>query len=271
MGMQAAGQAGSLGLQGQQQQLSALEYAGDLEAQRMASLQAQRGMGAQALGQAAGFGLQGGAQQLGALQSAGQQQSQREAQRLQGVGLAGGIAQQEFGQLAAGRELKMQQFGMGAGVAGDLAAQQRQQQTLMSGLLGQEQQAEERRMAQNVAREQQAMGALGGAFGMSKAVAPDVGAFFGRPASQSEGLGVLGMGQQQAQYGATPQGADYGVGLNMAMAQQANQAELDAAAIGASGSAKGGLMGGIGSAAGAIFGGPAGAKMGGFVGGLFDN
>jgi hypothetical protein len=215
-------------------------------------MQAQQGMGAQALGQAAGLGLQGGAQQLAAMQSAGQQQAQREAQRLQGVGLAGGIAQQQFGQDAAGRELAMQQLGVGAGIAGDLAAQQRQQQVLMSGLLGQEQQAEERRMAQNMAREQQGMGALGGAFGMSKAVAPDVGAFFGRPASQAEGLGVLGMGQQQAQYGATPQGADYGVGLNMAMAQQANQAELDAAALGASAAAKAGLYQGIGSAIGSV-------------------
>jgi hypothetical protein len=270
MGMQAAGQAGSLGLQGQQQQLSALGYAGDLEAQRLASLQAQRGMGAQALGQSAGLGLQGGAQQLAAMQSAAEQQAQRQAQRLQGVGIAGGIAQQQFGQMAAGRELEMRQLGVGAGIAGDLAAQQRQQQTLMSGLLGQEQQAEERRVAQNVAREQQGMGALGGAFGMSKAVAPDVGAFFGRPASQAEGLGVLGMGQQQAQYGATPKGADYGVGLNMAMAQQANQAELDAAAIGASGSAQGGLMSGIGSVAGSIFGGPIGGSIGGAIGGIFD-
>jgi hypothetical protein len=235
--------------------------AAQMEQQRQAALVAQMGLGAQALGQAAGFGLQGRAQQLGALEAAGQQQAQRQAQRLQGVGMAGDIAGQQFGQMAAARDLQMRQLGMGANIAGDLAAQQRQQQALLSGILGQETSAEQQRIQTNIQREQQGLGALGGAFGMSKAVGPDVGAFFGRPASQAEGLGVLGMGQQQAQYGATPQAADYGQGVNIAMAQQANQAELDAAAIGASGRAQGGLMGGVGNILGSFAGSKTGAGL----------
>ena len=254
MGMQAAAQAGTLGLQGQQQQLSALEAAGNLANQRGATLQAQRGMGMQAVGQAAGLGLQQGQQELAALEASAQQQAQRQIQRLQGVELAGGIAGQEFGQMVAGRQLGMEGLTAGAGIYADQAGRDLQEQSMVSQMLGQEQAMEAERLARNVAMEQQGLGALGQAFGMSKAVAPDVGAFFGRPASQAAGLEVLGMGQQQAMYGATPKGADYGQGVNIAMAQQANQAGLDAAAIGATAQAKAGKSAMIGAIGGGLLG-----------------
>lgn len=254
MGLQAASQAGILNLQGQQQQLAALEAAGNLATQRGATLQAQRGMGMQAVGQAAGLGLQQGQQELAALEASAQQQAQRQAQRLQGVELAGGIAGQEFGQMVAGRQMGMEGLTAGAGIVSDLAARDLQEQTMISQILGQEQTLEQARIAQNLAMEQQGLGALGQAFSMSKAVAPDVGAFFGRPASQTAGLEVLGMGQQQAMYGATPKGADYGQGVNIAMAQQANQAGLDAAAISATAQAKAGKSAMIGAIGGGLLG-----------------
>ena len=228
--------------------------AGQLEAQRVAEMQAQQGMGAEALGQAAGLGLQGQQQQLVAMQSAAEQQAQRQTQRLQGVGLAQDIAGQQFQQEAAGRELAMRGLATGAGVAGDLAAQQFQQQGMVAGLLSQEQQAEAQRVQANIQREQAGMGSVGAAFGMSKAMSPDIAAYFGRSMDPSAGFQAAGMAQQQAMYGTTPQAADYGQGVNIAMAQQANQAGLDSAAMGASAQAKAGKYSAMGNVGAAMFG-----------------
>ena len=93
---------------------------------------------------------------------------------------------------------------------------------------------------------------------MQKQMSPDVGAFFGRPASQAAGLQVAGMGQQQAIYGTTPQATDPMLGVNMALQQQANQTALDAGAMAGSAQAQGGLFGGLGAIGGAMFGGPVG-------------
>ena len=90
---------------------------------------------------------------------------------------------------------------------------------------------------------------------------PDIGAFFGRPASQAEGLQVLGMGQQQAMYGTTPQATDPMMGVNLALQQQANQTALNTGAMAANAQSQGGFFGGLGSIAGGLLGG-AGAAGG---------
>jgi mannose/fructose/N-acetylgalactosamine-specific phosphotransferase system component IID len=88
--------------------------------------------------------------------------------------------------------------------------------------------------------------------GMSKAITPDIGAFFGRPVSQGPGLSVLSAGQQQAMYGTTPQAVNPDAGVNLAMAQAKNQTALDAAAMSATGQAKAGMMSGFGNILGSV-------------------
>ena len=102
--------------------------------------------------------------------------------------------------------------------------------------------------------------ALGQAFAMQRQMAPEIGAFFGRPASQAAGLQVAGMGQQQAMYGTTPQATDPMLGVNLALQQQANQTALDAGAMAGSAQAQGGLMSGLGGIAGGLFGAAGAAK-----------
>jgi mannose/fructose/N-acetylgalactosamine-specific phosphotransferase system component IID len=87
---------------------------------------------------------------------------------------------------------------------------------------------------------------------MQRALGPDIGAFFGRPASQAEGLQVLGMGQQQAMYGTTPQATDPMMGVNLALQQQANQTALNTGAMAANAQARGGLFSGLGQLGGGL-------------------
>ena len=89
--------------------------------------------------------------------------------------------------------------------------------------------------------------ALGQAFAMQRQMAPEIGAFFGRPASQAAGLQVAGMGQQQAMYGTTPQATDPMLGVNLALQQQATQAGLDAGAMAGTAQTRAGLFTGLGN------------------------
>ena len=134
----------------------------------------------------------------------------------------------------------------------------------MSSRMAQEMGKREREMAlgsqllgQQAGLQQQRFGQLGGAFGMNRQLAGDLGAtILGRPSSAiSLGGGVL----QSAQAGAAgpmgPQLFDPNVGINMAMQRQSNQfgllgaqAQADATSrasgLGAFGSIVGGYLGG---------------------------
>ena len=178
----------------------------------------------------------------------------------------------------AGREQQLREFGVGAQEAARFAQQQAQQDTMRGQLIGQQaglagqqaafagqearlagqqfaQQAQQDAALANLFGQQFGMGqqrealqgqALGQAFGMQRGMAPDIGAFFGRPASQAAGLQVLGMGQQQAQYGTSPQAFDPMGGVNLALQQQANQTNLDIGAMSANAQQRGGLFSGLG-------------------------
>ena len=156
----------------------------------------------------------------------------------------------------AGREQQLREFGVGAQEAARFAQQQSQQDSALASLYGQQAGMEQQQFGQQQALAGQDDRRLQQAFGMQKAMGPDIGAFFGRPASQAEGLQVLGMGQQQAMYGTTPQATDPMLGVNMALQQQANQTALNTGAMAANAQAQGGLMGGLGSIAGGFLGNP---------------
>jgi hypothetical protein len=125
----------------------------------------------------------------------------------------------------------------------------------LASLFGQQAGLEQQQFAQQQALAGQADARLGQAFQMQRATGPDIGAFFGRPASQAAGLQVLGMGQQQAQYGATPQATDPMLGVNMALQQQANQTALDAGAMAGTAQTRAGLFSGLGALGGGFLGG----------------
>jgi hypothetical protein len=224
------------------------QMAGTTEAmaqQRLAEQRAMQQMGVGATGTAAQLQAQQAGLSQEALRGAGSLEQARMAQQLQGTGLAQDIAQAGFATQMAGREQQLREFGVGAQEAARLAQQQAQQEAALASLYGQQFGMEQQRQAQEGQ-------ALGQAFGMQRAMSPDIGAFFGRPASQAAGLQVLGMGQQQAMYGTTPQATDPMLGVNMALQQQANQANLDAAAMSASAQSKGGLFGGLGALGGGL-------------------
>ena len=232
-----------------------------------AGLQAQQaGLQQQALQAAGGLAGQRTGQAQQALTGAGSLEQARMAQQLQGTGLAQNIAQAGFASEMAGREQQLREFGVGAQEAARFAQQQAQQEAALAGLYGQQAGMEQQQFAQQQALSAMDDRRLQQAFGMQRTMAPDVGAFFGRPASQAAGLQVAGMGQQQAMYGTTPQATDPMLGVNMALQQQANQANLDAAAMSASAQSQGGLLGGLGALGGGLF--SAAGAVGGF-GNLF--
>jgi hypothetical protein len=131
----------------------------------------------------------------------------------------------------------------------------------MSSRMAQEMGKREREMAlgsqllgQQAGLQQQRFGQLGGAFGMNRQLAGDLGAtILGRPSSAiSLGGGVL----QSAQAGAAgpmgPQLFDPNVGINMAMQRQSNQFGLLGAQAQADAASSGGFMdflGNVGAAA----------------------
>lgn len=263
MGVGATGAAGQLRAQQAGLQQEALQAAGGMAGQRAG--QAQQALGAagsleqsrlsqqlQGTGLAqniaqAGFAseMAGREQQLrelgmGAQEAArfAQQQAQQDAMQGQIIGQQAGLAGQQAAFAGQEASLAGQQFAQQAGIEQQQFQQQAQRDSALASLFGQQAGMEQQQFAQQQA-------GLGQAFQMQRAMGPDVGAFFGRPASQAEGLQVLGMGQQQAQYGTTPQATDPMLGVNMALQQQANQAGLDAAAMAGTAQAKAGMFGGI--------------------------
>jgi len=296
MGVGAAGTAAGLQAQQAGLQQQALQAAGGMAGQRAG--QAQQALGAagsleqsrlsqqlQGTGLAqniaqAGFAsdMAGREQQLrelgmGAQEAArfAQQQAQQDAMQGQIIGQQAGLAGQQAAFSGAEAGLAGQQFAQQTALEQQQFQQQAQRDSALASLFGQQAGMEQQQFAQQQALAGQADARLGQAFQMQRAMGPDVGAFFGRPASQAEGLQVLGMGQQQAMYGTTPQATDPMMGVNMALQQQANQAGLDAAAMSASAQAQGGLMGGLGSIGGAILGGPVGGFGSALGGALFGN
>ena len=267
-------------LSGQMAGTQMTSTAGQLEAQRQAEFQAQQGTGIQALTQSGGLTLQQTQQELSALEAAAKRESARETQLLQGVGISAGISEEGFRQDAMSRDVERQGLVTQSAITSDLAERDLREQAMVASLLNQEQSMEDRRRSENYAREQQALTTAGQAFTMQQRIAPDVTAYMGRPASQGAGMDVLGVSQQQAQYGTTPQAFNYDTGINVAMAEQANLAGLTAANRAASAaksagmwSAGGNILGNyLGTEAGAetvgnIFGGGGGAGGGGGGGG----
>ena len=247
MGGQFAGQTEALAQQRlaeeralQQMGVGATGAAGQLRAQQAGLQQeAMRAAGALA-GQRTGQAQQ-------ALGAAGSLERARLAQQLQGTGLAQNIAQAGFASEMAGREQQLREFGVGAQEAARFAGQQAQQDAALASLFGQQAGLEQQQFAQQQALAGQDDRRLAQAFQMQRAIGPEIGAFFGRPASQAEGLQVLGMGQQQAMYGTTPQATDPMLGVNMALQQQATQAGLDSAAIAGTAQTRAGLFTGLGN------------------------
>jgi len=221
-----------------------------------AQLQAQQaGLQQEALRAAGGLAGQRVGQAQQALTGAGALEQARIAQQLQGTGLAQDIAQAGFATQMAGREQQLREFGLGAQEAARLAQQQAQQESALASLYGQQAGMEQQQFAQQQALSAQDDRRLQQAFGMQRAMAPDIGAFFGRPASQAAGLQVAGMGQQQAMYGTTPQATDPMLGVNLALQQQATQAGLDAGAMAGTAQTRAGLFSGIGQLGGGLLGG----------------
>jgi len=258
------------------------QFAGTAEAmqqQRLAEQRATQQMGMGATGTAAGLQAQQAGLSQQALQGAGSLEQARMGQQLQGTGLAQNIAQAGFASDMAGREQQLREFGVGAQEAARFAQQQAQQDAMRGQIIGQQaglagqqagfagqearlagqqfaQQAQQDAALANLYGQQFGMGqqreamqgqAIGQAFGMERQLTPDIGAFFGRPASQAAGLQVAGMGQQQAQYGTSPQAFDPMGGVNLALQQQANQTNLDIGAMSANAQQRAGFFGGIGN------------------------
>ena len=246
MGGQFAGQTEALA----QQRLAeerALQQMGVGATGTAAQLQAQQaGLQQEALRAAGGLAGQRTGQAQQALTGAGALEQGRMAQQLQGTGLAQDIAQAGFASEMAGREQQLREFGVGAQEAARFAGQQAQQDAALASLFGQQAGVEQQQFAQQQALAAQDDRRLQQAFGMQRALGPDIGAFFGRPASQAEGLQVLGMGQQQAMYGTTPQATDPMMGVNLALQQQANQTALDAGAMAGTAQTRAGVFSGLG-------------------------
>ena len=231
------------------------QFAGQSEAlaqQRLAEERALQQMGVGATGTAAQLGAQQAGLSQQALRGAGSLEQARMGQQLQGTGLAQNIAQAGFASEMAGREQQLREFGVGAQEAARFAGQQAQQDAALASLFGQQAGLEQQQFAQQQALAAQDDRRLQQAFGMQRALGPDIGAFFGRPASQAEGLQVLGMGQQQAMYGTTPQATDPMMGVNLALQQQANQTALNTGAMAANAQARGGLFSGLGQLGGGL-------------------
>ena len=225
------------------------QMAGSTEAmaqQRLAEQRAMQQMGIGATGTAAQLQAQQAGLSQEALRGAGSLEQARMAQQLQGTGLAQDIAQAGFATQMAGREQQLREFGLGAQEAARLAQQQAQQQAALASLYGQQAGMEQQQFAQQQALSAQDDRRLQQAFGMQRAMAPEIGAFFGRPASQAAGLQVLGMGQQQAMYGTTPQATDPMLGVNLALQQQANQTALNTGAMAGTAQTRAGLFSGLG-------------------------
>ena len=278
MGVGAAGTAAGLQAQQAGLQQQALQAAGGLEQARMGQQLQGTGL-AQNIAQA-GFAsdMAGREQQLrefgvGAQEAArfAQQQAQQDAMRAQVIGQQAGLAGQQAAFAGEEARLAGQQFAQQAGIEQQQFQQQAQRDSALASIFGAQAGLEQQQFAQQQALAGQADARLGQAFQMQRAMGPEIGAFFGRPASQAEGLQVLGMGQQQAMYGTTPQATDPMLGVNMALQQQANQTALDAGAMSASAQAQGGLMSGLGSIAGAALGGPVGGFGSALGGALFGN
>ena len=227
LGSQALQQAGTFTSAQDANQLRALTSAGQLTAQDLAQRQS-------------------------ALQAAGGLESQRRAQGLQATGLAGDIQQRGFTQDIAAQQAQLQQLAGGAQLSQQLYGQDVSRQQMLAGLLGQQESLARARTQEEMAQTGQGMAALQQAMGMSKAITPDIGAFFGRPVSQGPGLSVLSAGQQQAMYGTTPQAVNPDAGVNLAMQQAKNQTSLDAAAMSATAQTKAGMMSGIGNILGSV-------------------
>lgn len=249
--LQAAG-----GLAGQRtgQAQQALTGAGALEQARMAQQLQGTGL-AQDIAQAGFASEMAGRQQqlrefgVGAQEAArfAQQQAQQDAMRAQVIGQQAGLAGQQAA--FAGQEARLagQEFAQQAGLEQQQFQQQAQRDAALASLFGQQAGLEQQQFAQQQALAGQDDRRLAQAFQMQRALGPDIGAFFGRPASQAEGLQVLGMGQQQAMYGTTPQATDPMLGVNMALQQQATQAGLDSAAIAGTAQTRAGLFTGLGN------------------------
>ena len=131
---------------------------------------------------------------------------------------------------------------MQARMAEEMGKREREM-ALGSQLLGQQAGMEQQRFGREQA-------ALGGAFGMQRQLAGDVGmTILGRPSSA---IGLGGQMLGQAQTGAAgqmgPQLFDPNVGINMALQQQANQAAF----AGAQAQSQAGMFGGLMSAAGSL-------------------
>jgi hypothetical protein len=268
MGVGATGTAAGLQAQQAGLQQQALQAAGGLEQARMGQQLQGTGL-AQNIAQA-GFAseMAGREQQLrelgvGAQEAArfAQQQAQQDAMRAQVIGQQAGLAGQQAAFAGAEAGLAGQQFAQQTALEQQQFQQQAQRDSALASLFGQQAGLEQQQFAQQQALAGQDDRRLGQAFQMQRAMGPDVGAFFGRPASQAEGLQVLGMGQQQAMYGTTPQATDPMLGVNMALQQQANQTALNTGAMAANAQSQGGFFGGLGSIAGGLLGG-AGAAGG---------
>jgi len=262
MGVGATGSAAGLQAQQAGLQQQALRAAGGLEQARMGQQLQGTGL-AQNIAQA-GFAseMAGREQQLrefgvGAQEAArfAQQQAQQDAMRGQIIGQQAGLAGQQAG--FAGQEARLagQEFAQQAGIEQQMFQQQAQRDAGLASLFGQQAGLEQQQFAQQQALAGQDDRRLQQAFGMQRAMGPDIGAFFGRPASQAEGLQILGMGQQQAMYGTTPQATDPMLGVNMALQQQANQTALDAGAMAGTAQTRAGLFSGIGALGGGMLGG----------------
>lgn len=267
MGVGATGTAAGLQAQQAGLQQQALQAAGGLEQARMGQQLQGTGL-AQNIAQA-GFasGMAGREQQLrelgvGAQEAArfAQQQAQQDAMRAQVIGQQAGLAGQQAAFAGAEAGLAGQQFAQQTALEQQQFQQQAQRDAALASIFGAQAGLEQQQFAQQQALAGQADARLGQAFQMQRAMGPDIGAFFGRPASQAEGLQVLGMGQQQAMYGTTPQATDPMLGVNLALQQQANQTALDAGAMSASAQAQGGLIGGLGALGGGLFGAAGAAK-----------
>ena len=254
MGVGATGTAAGLQAQQAGLQQQALQAAGGLERARLAQQLQGTGL-AQDIAQAGFASEMAGRQQqlrefgVGAQEAArfAQQQAQQDAMRAQVIGQQAGLAGQQAAFAGAEAGLAGQEFAQQTALEQQQFQQQAQRDAALASLFGQQAGLEQQQFAQQQALAGQDDRRLQQAFGMQRALGPDIGAFFGRPASQAEGLQVLGMGQQQAMYGTTPQATDPMLGVNLALQQQANQTALDAGSMAGTAQTRAGLFQGIGS------------------------
>jgi len=157
-------------------------------------------------------------------------------------------AQQSARQASTARGRGMDQSALYGEMQSRMAEEMNKQEREMSmgtQLLGQQAGLQQQRFGQEQA-------ALGGAFGMQRQMAGDVGmTLLGRP-SQSIGLGsqMLGQAQQGAAGPMGPQLFDPNVGINMALQQRGQDMTFQGMQDQASAARQAGMMSGIGSIAG---------------------